>query len=107
MGLCWSEPERQAPSMQPATSYVQPSAPPYNPNYTYAVKPQPQIYYQQQYVQPQQQYIQQQYPQQQYQQYIQYQQYPPQRQQTVSPVAAVAGGFLLGAIAETIMDPTD
>jgi hypothetical protein len=122
MGICWSEPERQTHvgKSEPVATYVQASAPPYNPNYTYAVKPQPQIYYQQQYVQPQQQYVQQQYIQAQYQQqqypqqYIQYQQYPqqqyPQRNTTgtgTGTVAAVAGGFLLGAITESILDPTD
>lgn len=101
MGICWSEPpvqQMKAPL---------PSAPPY-----------PQQYYAQQ--QQQQQYTyapqQQQYQyQQQYQQPQMYtyaatrpQYYPPQQQQQqMGTGTAVLGGFVLGAMMEDMLDPTD
>ena len=117
MGICWSEPpvapvqsrspiypEKPTPYQPPVTQY-----PPqyYNSQYTYAVKPQPQpqqVYYQY----PQQQYpytYSQAYPPQAYQQYpIQQQQ---QQQQQGSIVPALVGGFVLGAMVDDILDPTD
>jgi hypothetical protein len=128
MGICWSEPPlppaTQVPvvtSNQPcrgcgswqkqprieyceiclqknAMKYVTPSAPPYStqpmypqtPQYTYAVP------YQQQ---------------QQMQMYSYYQprppMYPPQQQQQMGTGTAMLGGFLLGAVAEDILDPMD
>ena len=93
-----------------AMNVITPSAPPLQPQYrqqieyqqqypqyTYAVQyPQQQTYYQQQpvsYVSPP---------------YNQYppQQYPPQQRQ-VSTGTAVAGGFLAGMLAESILDPTE
>lgn len=118
MGLCWSEPPSVGPShptgptppvQRQSPIYpekVVPTAPTYqqyatyNPNYTYAVRPQQEVYYQY----PQQTY-QQTYPQYGYQQYPP-QQYPQQRQ-GMSTGAAVATGFVLGAIAENLLDPTE
>lgn len=124
MGICWSDPPeppgRQVPvltSQQPCRScgswqkqptteyceiclqknamrYISPSAPPYQPpppyqqpsQYTYAV------------------------PYQQQQMYNYYQarppMYPPQQQQMGTGTAMLTG-FVLGAVAEDILDPTD
>ena len=101
MGICWSEPPAKQvvavlPTAPPPQNYMPP--PSYNPNYTYAVKPQEQMYY----GYPQQ--YQQQYP----QQYVQYQQFPVyQPRQTVSPGTAFVGGLVVGSIIEDILDPTD
>lgn len=118
MGLCWSEPPapvQQVPVVasygqpckrcglwnpkdycekclqQNAMSYIAPSAPMYppqqpQPQYTYAVMPQQQQMYQYQY----------------------YQARPPiQQQPQMGLGTAVLGGFMLGAITEDILDPTD
>lgn len=97
MGICWSEP----PVAPVQTTYTtKPTAPPYqapmdtypppiyNPQYTYAVKPQEQVYYQYPVV------YQQQYPVQQ-----------PQRQ--VSPATAFVGGLVLASIVDDILDPCE
>ena len=103
MGICWSEPppppivQSRPPIYIVDKSQPQPSAPPYqapqypppqyqNPNYTYAVQyPQQQTYYYQQPV---------------------YQQYPPQQRQ-MGTGTAMATGFVVGAIMEDILDPTE
>ena len=111
MGTCWSVPAAQPPiatyPMKPCIScgslaqkapgyeycdpclqksamqYVAPSAPPMyqTPQYTYAV------------------------PYQQQQMYAYY--HTPQQQQGISTGAAVLGGFMLGAVMEDILDPTE
>ena len=104
MGICWSEPP-QPPVVQsrPPTyivekSQVVPTAPPYQaPQYQYQV-PQypPQNYtYAVPYQQPQMVSYYQQRP-----------QYPPQQQQ-MGVGTAVVGGFLMGAVMEDILDPTE
>lgn len=106
MGLCWSEPPPPPVQSRPPIYLVekpQPSAPPYqppqyppvgyqNPNYTYAVP-----YQQQQMVYQTQPLA-----------YIStpYQQYPPQQRQ-MGTGTAIAAGFVLGALAEDILDPTE
>ena len=103
MGICWSEPppppivQSRPPVYLVDKAVPQPSAPPYqapqypppgyqNPQYTYAVQyPQQQMYY---------------YPQQPV-----YQQYPPQRQMGTG--TAMATGFVIGAVMEDILDPTE
>ena len=107
MGLCWSEPppppivQSRPPMYIVDKSQPQPSAPPYqapqyppvgyqNPNYTYAVQyPQQQMVYQQPIA-----YISTPY------------QYPPQQRQ-MGTGTAMLGGFVLGAVAEDILDPTE
>ncbi len=110
MGICWSGEPEPRPRQVPV-QYAVPTAPPaqYNPNYTYAVKPEQTMYYQapQQYPQQYAQQYPQQYPQQYAQQYPQqYQVYQPQRQ-TMSPGTAFVGGLVLGAVVEDILDPMD
>ena len=125
MGICWSEPP--LPPVQQATvirqyancracggwvkqanidycelclqknaaSYITPSAPPYQPQYTYAVRyPQQQYTYQQpvQYVQAN--YVPQQYP-------------PVQQRPQMGTGTAMATGFVMGAIMEDLLDPSD
>ncbi len=126
MGICWSEPPlppaTQVPvltSNQPcrgcgswqkqatvdyceiclqknAMKYMAPSAPPYP---TQAQYPQTQYTYAVPYQQ-----------QQQMQMYSYYQprppMYPPQQQQQMGVGTAMIGGFVLGAVAEDILDPT-
>jgi len=104
MGLCWSEPPQPpvAQSRPPVylveKSQVVPTAPPYqapqyqvpaytNPNYTYAVP----------YQQPQMVSY--------YQQHPQY--YPPQQQSQMGVGTAMVGGFLMGAVIDDILDPTE
>ena len=113
MGICWSEPPpppiQQAPvaiPLQPckqcgawskmnicerclqrnANAYLQPppSAPPYQYGYTYAQQPQQQQMY---YYQPPVQY-------------------PPQQRQ-MGTGTAMATGFVVGALMEDILDPTE
>ena len=113
MGLCWSEPPAQNVPVvttygqpckrcgvwsrndycekclqQNAMSYIAPSAPPQQPPYTYAVMPQQQqqmyAYYQRPYVVA-----------------------PPQPPQQMGVGTAMVGGFLMGAIAEDILDPME
>lgn len=118
MGICWSEPPAPpvatytATPLKPCAScgvwvkgndyceqclqrnamkYIQPSAPPMYP-------PQPQ------YQAPQYTYA---VPYQQQQMYAYYQARPPQQPQQISTGAAVLGGFLMGAVAEDIFDPTE
>ena len=107
MGICWSEPPPTTPIVQsrPPVYLVEkqiPSAPPYypppqypyqNPNYTYAV-PVQQPYYQQQ---PSISVPYQQYPQQQY----------PQQQRQIGTGTAMLGGFVVGAMIEDMLDPTE
>lgn len=116
MGICWSDPPppplTTTPTLRPcrycgawtkgndycepclqknATQYITPSAPPMYPTqppyqapqYTYAI------------------------PYQQQQMYNYYQARPVQQPQQVSTGTAVMGGFVLGALAEDILDPTD
>jgi hypothetical protein len=72
-------------------SYIAPSAPPMQPQYTYAVMPQQQ--------------------QQQQQMYAYYQRpyggYPPQPPQQMGVGTAMVGGFVLGTLAADILDPTE
>lgn len=120
MGLCWSEPPAppvatNAPTLKPCLScgvwvkgndycepclqknamrYIAPSAPPMyppQPQYTYAVMPQQQ--------QQQQMYA--------YYQARPYAVQPPQAPQQMGVGTAVLGGFVLGAVAEDILDPMD
>jgi hypothetical protein len=113
MGICWSEPPvRQVPVVasygqqckrcgiwnandycekclqQNAMSYIAPSAPPMQPQYTYAVMPQQQqqmySYYQRPYVVAQ-----------------------PQQQPQMGVGTAMVGGFVMGAIMDDILDPID
>lgn len=115
MGVCWSEPS-VAPShpvqtrspmytekVVPTAPVYQPPLtqypPQYNPQYTYAMKPDQQIYQQQQTVYYQQPY------QMAYQQYPVQQVYPQQRQ--TSPATAFVGGLVLGTIVDDIFDPTE
>jgi hypothetical protein len=109
MGICWSEPPVQQPPMQTKTPL--PSAPPYPQQYV-MYPPQQQQQQQQQYTYaaPQQQ----QYQQYQYQQPQMYtyaaprpQYYPPQQQQQMGTGTAVLGGFVLGAMMEDMLDPTE
>ena len=113
MGICWSEPPvRQVPVVasygqsckrcgvwssqdycekclqQNAMSYIAPSAPPMQPQYTYPVMPQQNMYtyYQRPYV---------------------VQPHHPQPQQQMGVGTAMLGGFVLGALADNILDPTD
>jgi hypothetical protein len=116
MGLCWSEPPAPpvktyvTPPLKPCLScgawgqraqgneyceqclqknamkYAAPSAPPMyppQPQYTYAVMPQQQ------------------------QMYSYYQARPYQQSQQISTGSAVLGGFVLGAMTEDILDPTE
>lgn len=120
MGLCWSEPP--AP---PVTTYV---AKPLQPcrscgawvkgidycetclqkNAMRSIAPSapPQYVPQPQYVAPQYTYAVP-YQQQQMYQYQYYQARPQQQPQQMSTGTAVLGGFVLGAIAEDILDPTE
>ncbi len=113
MGICWSEPPvRQVPVVasygqqckrcgvwnandycekclqQNAMSYIAPSAPPMQPQYTYAVMPQQQqqmyAYYQRPYVVA-----------------------PPQPPQQMGVGTAVVGGLVMGALVDDILDPMD
>ena len=107
MGICWSEPPVQPNQgkvvMAPVVSAPISSAPPYQPYYTYAVKPEdpysqypPQLQYTYAYPQPQQ-----------YQQQYVVQQYPQQQRQQMSPATAFIGGMVLGAVVDDILDPCD
>jgi len=114
MGICWSEPPppvQQAPVSYPlqpcrhcgAWSKVgicerclqrnaQPSAPPYAQyppqqyTYTYAQQPQQMMYYQPP---------------------LQYQQQQQQQQRQMGTGTAIATGFVVGALMEDILDPTE
>ena len=99
MGICWSEPPVQQVQMKAPL----PSAPPYPQQY-------PQQYYaQQQYTYaPQQQQYQYQQPQMYTYAATRPQYYPPQQQQQqMGTGTAVLGGFVLGAMMEDMLDPTD
>jgi hypothetical protein len=99
MGICWSEPPATTPNVQsrPPVYLVEkqiPSAPPYysppqypyqNPNYTYAAQ---QPYYQQPSMP------------------VAYQQYP-QQQRQLGTATAMLGGFVVGAMVEDMLDPTE
>lgn len=100
MGICWSEPPAPPIQSRPPVYIVDkaapvPSAPPYQPPmqtyppaYTYAAMP-----YQQQ------------------QMYNYYQARPPQyyppQQQQMGTGTAIATGFVMGAVMEDILDPTE
>lgn len=98
-----------------AMKVITPSAPPMQqyqyqqqyPQYTYAVQQQQQQQYPQYTYavqQPQQAYYSpEQYPPQQYPP----QQYRPQQQQQMSTATAIGTGFIVGALMEDILDPTD
>jgi hypothetical protein len=113
MGICWSEPPAQ-PQTQVSRSPVyivdKATAPPYYPpqpqlqsQYTYAVPYQQQ----QMYTVPYQQQQQQQQQQQMYAYYQARQQYPPPPQQQMGTGTAMLGGFVLGAMVNEMLDPTD
>lgn len=83
-----------APVYQPPLTQYPPQ---YNAQYTYAVKPEQQTYYQ-----PQQTvYYHQPY------QAVYSQQYAMQQQRQTSPATAFVGGLVLGALVEDILDPTE
>jgi hypothetical protein len=78
-----------APPYQPPLTQYPP--PPYQQNYTYAVKPQEQMIYYQNYPQT---YA------------YQYNQQQPQQRQ-MNAGAAFVGGLVLGTVMEDILDPCD
>ena len=105
MGLCWSDPpvQQKQASVKPSAPPAQTYTPPFQQQYTYAVKPQ-QVYY----PYSQQQYLQQ-YPYAQYYQQGQMQPYAlqpyPPRSNGIGTATAVVGGMVVGSVLENMMDP--